>query len=120
MRWVELAELLSAKSFPIASNCKATSDDPQAIGFARLADPTFEFRRTYHAQSPARSNNTNTMAPGGPKGRGGKGKAEKERPKANKAEHKTLKRKRELENLEALQKRIDELVSPSEPQFLPL
>ncbi|KAL0472036.1 ATP-dependent RNA helicase [Neurospora intermedia] len=49
------------------------------------------------------------MAPGGPKGRGGKGKAEKERPKANKAEHKTLKRKRELENLEALQKRIDEL-----------
>ncbi|EGO59358.1 hypothetical protein NEUTE1DRAFT_79371 [Neurospora tetrasperma FGSC 2508] len=49
------------------------------------------------------------MAPGGPKGRGGKGKTEKERPKANKAEHKTLKRKRELENLEALQKRIDEL-----------
>ncbi|EAA28280.1 ATP-dependent RNA helicase dbp-4 [Neurospora crassa] len=49
------------------------------------------------------------MAPGGPKGRGGKGKAEKERSKANKAEHKTLKRKRELENLEALQKRIDEL-----------
>ncbi|KAK3337839.1 ATP-dependent RNA helicase dbp-4 [Neurospora tetraspora] len=49
------------------------------------------------------------MAPGGPKGRAGKGKAEKERPKANKAEQKTLKRKRELENLETLQKRIDEL-----------
>ncbi|KAK3955843.1 P-loop containing nucleoside triphosphate hydrolase protein [Pseudoneurospora amorphoporcata] len=51
------------------------------------------------------------MAPGGPKGRAGKGKAatEKEKPKANKAELKTLKRKRDLENLETLQKRIDEL-----------
>lgn len=54
------------------------------------------------------------MAPGGPKGRAGKGKgkpAEKEKPKANKTELKTLKRKRDLENLETLQKRIDELVS---------
>ncbi|KAK3400232.1 P-loop containing nucleoside triphosphate hydrolase protein [Sordaria brevicollis] len=49
------------------------------------------------------------MAPGGPKGRAGKGKAEKEKPKANKSEQKNLKRKRELENLETLQKRIDEL-----------
>ncbi|CCC07145.1 hypothetical protein SMAC4_01168 [Sordaria macrospora] len=51
------------------------------------------------------------MAPGGPKGRAGKGKAaaEKEKPKANKAELKTLKRKRDLENLETLQNRIDEL-----------
>lgn len=59
------------------------------------------------------------MAPGGPKGRAGKGKAEKEKPKANKSEQKNLKRKRELENLETLQKRIDELVRFGRPLFLP-